>query len=188
LIGKQERPLALLWGGRPLSFVEILMTARALKRLTATAYHEAGHAVAMAQRYQRFRTVTIEPGDGYLGQVQGPPIPMWILNGSASRHRVTGWYNDQVFILLAGPRAERRITGRSNHRGASGDYAAVADLIVRMNIPDKAQKHYYAYHLATIDAFLATPFWWSKVEAVAVALLDRRTLSGDEARGIIWST
>jgi hypothetical protein len=164
------------------------MTARALRRLTATAYHEAGHAVAMAQRCQRFRTVTIEPGKGYLGRVQGPAIPRPILDDSASRRRTALWYDDQIFTLLAGPRAERRFTGRSNHRGASYDYEAAADLIVRMNIPDKAQKHYYAYHLATIDAFLATPFWWSKVEAVAVALLDRRTLSGDEARGIIWST
>jgi hypothetical protein len=163
------------------------MTSRELKRLTATAYHEAGHAVAREQRGLRFRRVTIVPEDGALGMVESAGVPRWVYEETGSRHRIRGWYEDQIFVALAGPRAERRVIGRRNHVGAGGDYRWVSDLILRLGLPEAAQKPYLDYQIALLDGFLAVPYWWAKVEALAKALLDRKTLTGAEAREIFWS-
>ena len=51
------------------------MNARQRRHLTATAYHDAGHAVASWALTVRFRYVTIEPEGDALGHVQWLPAP-----------------------------------------------------------------------------------------------------------------
>lgn len=54
------------------------MASHRHSKLKATAYHEAGHAVAAFLLHRGFRRVTIVPGEGFLGQLlkTAPPPPV----------------------------------------------------------------------------------------------------------------
>lgn len=162
------------------------MNSRELKKLTATAIHEAGHAIASVHLGHRFRYVSIIPNDDYLGVVVHRGVPKWVADQTRPRHQIEGWFNDRVFIALAGPRAERRFLGRSNYVGASSDTSWIADIILRMALPESAHKPYFDYQRARVDGFLSAPLHWRKVEALANAILDRRKLVWDEVQEIVW--
>ncbi len=51
------------------------MTKRELRRLEATAYHEAGHAVVAVMLDRGLRPVSIEASDDYRGLTQTGEMP-----------------------------------------------------------------------------------------------------------------
>lgn len=96
-----------------------------VKGRESTAYHEAGHAVCAFFLHRSFRFVTIKPKGDLLGQVVG--------RKSDFRRRMKmaaeGFIDTSgACISAAGPEAERKYTGRWNHRGADGDYGMILDI------------------------------------------------------------
>jgi hypothetical protein len=89
--------------------------------LVATAYHEAGHAVAAHALGRAFTRVSIEPIGDTLGRCSFRPPGEWFrpderLDG-ATRRRL----EERIMISLAGPEAEARFTGVHDEEAAEED-------------------------------------------------------------------
>ncbi len=105
---------------------------RKLKQLTATAYHEAGHPVAAIEVNLPVKEVSIIPNTerNSLGQCSEPKAPRWLLDAEYDVSlRVRDRLERMMIVLLAGPIAEARWTGRRNHVGACGDMNEAVDLM-----------------------------------------------------------
>src|SRR5262249_6523130 len=137
---------------------------------------------------RRFRSVDIIPVEGdRLGAVKGYVLPKHLrdafeFGSPAPRHYRQ--MEDHVMILCAGDLAVKKLTGRSNHVGASDDYRQCTDLALRVcHRGDEASAWWKWLRLRTSN-LLNDEGIWNAVEAVAAALLERRHLSAEEARRI----
>src|SRR4051794_557029 len=86
----------------------------------ATAYHEAGHAVAAWRLRARLRTASIVPGDNYLGYFRNPSPRR--LRGFEQDDSARGrWYAQRdILICMAGPIAESRFCPEARPNGIPG--------------------------------------------------------------------
>jgi cell division protease FtsH len=157
----------------------------AARRRVATAYHEAGHAVAMYWLSLPIASATIIPDKeaGSAGAAHG-----------ARFHPTPDRLEKEIIIMLAGPHAQRKHTGRSDHRGATQDYRRAVKFAFRRfgerrelgDVEEELRSVVGAY-LRYLDLWTArnVSLWWPAIEAVAAALLKRETLSGRQIRGIL---
>jgi ATP-dependent Zn protease len=154
------------------------------RRLQATAHHEAGHAVAAWRKGLRFKHVTIEPNAeaGSLGH---------LLHSSAK------WFNPEIdqsdrailhaerhiITAFAGQIAEAKFLGRRVRYGMKRDNEGAVDLGIRMCGSSEVREAYLRYcFLASRNLVDAN---WKAIEAVAEALLERRTLSQEDVIEVI---
>jgi hypothetical protein len=131
--------------------------------------------------------LTIVPGDEYSGRLQ---IVMrgchWDVDTS-DRARMKMERLVQTYLAgIAAQRHHRQSSVRGYH--ASEDYRKVNDYI---HYFVKSQEEHDAYFkllkIRTQDLF-KRPHIWAQVEALAAALLERKTLSANEAAEIIQAT
>jgi hypothetical protein len=165
----------------------------------ATAYHEAGHAVALFLLGRSPGATSIEPGvdkhgDPMLGFNKSPaPLragtltdPREVTAGGVpelvphQRKRV----EEEIIVLFAGPAAEERFLGHANHEWAGGDHARVLAL-ARLSEMHPDEEEAYLNWLAVRARLLLTGWAWSLVEGVAAELLTRRKLTAKETREAI---
>ena len=157
----------------------------------ATAYHEAGHAVASFHVNIATKVVSIKPDGESLGHHS-----TW---SYLTRDERTALENSDRFeygatkatqkvinrgvILLGGCAAEKMFTGRRNAVGAASDLDKFNDL-TGMLIPGDAERlAFQRWLMRRTETLLAEQ--WNYVEAVAVALRDHTTLTGEEFRKVI---
>lgn len=97
--------------------------------LRATAFHEAGHAVAAFALGRPVKQASIVPEKGTLGHVRlGGRNQVRRMETTALGFRARYRVERDLMGTLAGPEAERRATGRGNNIGARFDHAYVADV------------------------------------------------------------
>lgn len=157
------------------------MTARAerdRRRLEATAYHEAGHAVVAVRLGVKVRSVHIIPDGDTAGACLGRPFPEWFSPDIELNAKGQDLLDREVMVLLAGAKAAKRFTGRYNHGGAASDYRAAAKLALYRCSSERTATKYLDWLGSAVDDMLGFAFNWRAVELVAAALLDRRSLSG----------
>lgn len=156
----------------------------------ASAYHEAGHAVAAVHVGLRFIEVTIRPGSDSYGKVVFPsvgamdwsrwatPTELVAIEGNEGVPLETpmAWLEARFLVSWAGPIAEERFTGEWDAEGASEDMEALATFLPLG--PDPFPDAREAAR-AVVDTR------WTEIEAVAAGLLERGRLSGDEVRAIV---
>lgn len=166
------------------------MPRKPSKQLIATAYHEAGHAVAAHFLELPLRRATIVPNEeeGTAGHVLYRPLPQRLREALAygrptPAQRVRA--ENQVISAFAGPIAERRYYGRRNLVGASSDYQQIADFLFALSASDDEVTAYANWLEQRAISLIETR--WRAVEAVATALLERQTLSGSEVQGVIYA-
>jgi hypothetical protein len=155
----------------------------ATKRLTRTAYHEAGHAVASFLTGAAIQAVSIVPEGDDLGSVTHRPFPKWFqpdVEGDA-RHRHL--IERRIVVLFAGKEAERRYSGRVSPGVAASDYRTAVNLATY--VADGEQTGPFCEWLRVRAKCLVTMHYWPLVEAVAAELLKRRRLTGKQVREII---
>ena len=103
------------------------------KRLKATAYHEAGHAIARWQfRFMVYRATIITTGDE-AGSVTGenPLRGINLENDGSDRARIRA--EKAILISLAGPAAQRRYKPRSwRHHHGRADFECAAEIAIRI--------------------------------------------------------
>lgn len=157
-----------------------------------TAYHEAGHAVLSYLFELPVESVTIVPAEGYLGKCQGESVPWWChhidANGIDTRDK-RGWAHDTIVVLFGGVEAERlldpEIPAADLEDGGAKDNGVIVDLLLELAADEDEQEALSEYLARRTRNFLRQ--YWPSVQAVALALLERKTLTGQEVADLIYS-
>jgi hypothetical protein len=152
---------------------------RSAAALEATAFHEAGHAIAAWHAGLEIHSATIVPTPSLDGCVThaNPLYGVRLDYDGSDEARLRA--EAAIVVLLAGPAAQRRHNPRSwrSWHGAS-DHERAVDLATSLNSSDRA----VSAHLAWL-AILASDqvdSLWDLVERVARELVERHTMSGAE--------
>jgi ATP-dependent Zn protease len=143
-----------------------------------TAYHEAGHAVVAYRLKAEVRHVSIVPDHfsrGYF--VSGD---LFCAPGCGSDRANL---ERAIKICLAGPLAQQRFRRRSYcRRGGRQDYDCASGL-ARYLAGAAGEREFLRYQERRTQALVE--HYWSEIELVAQALLERDELSGTEVKNII---
>jgi len=139
---------------------------------SATAFHEAGHAVTALALGRPVQQVSIIAKQNRLGQIKM----------KKGRFRPTkDWLEDEILILLAGPVAEALHTGTYDWAGAAQDLRDARRLsISRAGSERKAEKLEQRL-LSKTEHLLSDDGHWAAVEMVAAELLRVEKISGRAA-------
>ena len=156
----------------------VFMSERELKRLKAAAYHEAGHAVVGWGLKLQVRPshVTIVREDGSLGHVEHSRTRARRENMVCLTPHGQSVRDSEAISLFAGRLAQAKFLGHMPRGGHESDYHQIAELC------------YYEDHemqrlwcsLRYLEAQGQVNRWWPEVEAVAAALLEKKTLKLEE--------
>jgi hypothetical protein len=163
-------------------------------QLEAVAYHEAGHAVAAWLLNIPLRKVTIVPEGDALGYVLrcGVAFPKRVreafeFGGMSDRDEAWAYYiaERHAVYCIAGNEAQNRFNPRSvrNCHSKSDRKSALAGLCRLAD--SKAIPLYWRILKMRAEKLFDNPSNWKAVKALAETLMERKTLSGDEALEIV---
>lgn len=151
--------------------------------LESTAYHEAGHAVMFLEARRRFKYVTIIEPEGAVGHIQwnlGVAKPESLID-SAARFNI-----ERIIVaLLAGPAAEERYSGKHRWVGARCDLERATDFAMSLYPHEAVASRYLEYLVERAKWEVSRPINWLGIEAIANALLEKRTLTYGQVCSII---
>ena len=163
---------------------------RTSKSLEATAYHEAGHAVAAWRLGVGFRkqALSIVPDGDSLGHAkQSNPLFRVDLEFDKS-DRARRRAEKAAQISLAGGAAQRRFSARSyRHAHIKSDLHEAVHMLGYFAEGDELEAYLRLIEIRARHMF-NRPFVWRCVQALAGALLARKKLSGREIKRIIEAT
>lgn len=148
------------------------------KRLRATAYHEAGHAVMALELGRPVHKVTIVPGQSDLGMRRDGVCHIQKGRSKASKD----WLEDEVLILFAGMVAEARWTGNYCYEGAAQDLRQIRRYAMMRADGAKQIERLERRWLSKTENYLSDPALWAATERIADALVQDQTISGRAAR------
>jgi ATP-dependent Zn protease len=154
------------------------------KTLETIAIHESGHAVSMLELGFRFKSVSVIPDAKSLGRAGG----YLYFTPSLSRRDLFDW----VVCKMAGGAAEwifkngihRRWNTRTNVLAGGGDYNTAWDAFRPVYGILEVERHLKRAQNRAVR-LLKQPETWRKVNLIAKALLNSKTLSEDEVMDII---
>jgi ATP-dependent Zn protease len=150
----------------------------------ATAYHEAGHAVAAWCLGYRPATASILAGDDSAGQVRHespfPGINFEFDGSDWTRLKI----ERAIMICLAGPIAQRRHRRTSWRRWhGAADYATATELALRTYGSGEIASAFLKW--LDLRAKLLVEDHWSAIERVAIALLKHATLTNEDITSLV---
>jgi len=148
------------------------------EKLTATAWHEAGHAVMAMSLGRPIEKVTISPAQLQTG---GSRLGACKIQKGRSRPS-NSQLEDEVLILLAGMVAESRITGRYCTDGASQDLRNVERLLSTRARNERHLERLTRRLLDKTEHVLGEKRHAEAVELIAQELLRKVTISGRAVR------
>ncbi|MFO0880363.1 MAG: hypothetical protein U0840_23710 [Gemmataceae bacterium] len=139
----------------------------------ATAFHEAGHAVAALALERPVMKVSIRPDREKLGICAF---------GKAVIRPSQDWLEREMLIALAGMAAEANRTGTYDRAAAGRDLAYVQKLALQRAGNERQAERLERRMLARVEHLLGQEPHWAAVEAIAAALLQAGEISGRQAR------
>src|SRR5262245_31573474 len=139
----------------------------------ATAYHEAGHAVAALVLDRPVVKVSIQPDRDKLGICAF---------GKAVFRPSEDWLEKEVLIALAGLAAEARHTGEYDRAAAGRDLLYARRLSLQRAGNERQAERLEKRLLSKAEHLLDRPGHWRAVERIAAELLEVREMSGRQAR------
>jgi hypothetical protein len=157
--------------------------SRAARRLEATAYHEAGHAVVTVALGRAVRRVSIirRADDNSLGRSRGYPLGGGFQPDVSRSRRSRKTIEERVIIKCAGFHAESRFTGRRNHAGAAYDRQEAKEFLSLL-AEDEELKKYLAWLDVRSKNLVGSQLIWRAIEYVARELLERKEITGQDVR------
>lgn len=153
-------------------------TDSTLLRLTATAYHEAGHAVMALSLGRLIQKVTILPGKSQFGETRLGACEIRKGRSKASKDEV----EDEALILLAGMVAEARFTGQYCQQGATQDLRNLRRLLHNRASSENQLDRLQRRLLDKTEHLLRDEGHAMAVELIARELIDKTTISGRAVR------
>lgn len=141
-------------------------------RDSATAFHEAGHAVIALVLERPVHRVSVLSRRERLGQCEF---------GKGIARPSEDWLEREILIALAGMAAEARHTGRYGLAEAEHDLRYVRRLVLKRT-SERAAERYERRMLAKVEYLLSDDCHWKAVESIAAELLKLGTISGRAAR------
>lgn len=155
----------------------------ATNKKKATAYHEAGHALAYILLDRKFRYVTIKPDKECLGQLMpyfGKSKFDDFYHGARSFYDPLRLENHfkKDFLSLAGFAAEKIFSGkyqRNIYRNNS-DYENWIERSL-IDLPDKLNLSYQKFIRQYVIEILNCQLNWLRIVAIAEALIENETLT-----------
>jgi hypothetical protein len=150
----------------------------ALVELTATAYHEAGHAVMAMAVGRPIKKVTIRPGNSRIGQ---PRLGVCEIDRGRTKPSKNG-LDDEVLILFAGMVAEARFTGQYCRLGAGQDLRAISRLLQNRAGTERQLERLQKRLLDKTEHVLDDAGHVRAIELIAQALIENQSISGRAVR------
>lgn len=141
----------------------------------ATAYHEAGHAVAALALGRPVVKVSIRPDRDRLGICAF---------GKAVFRPTQDWLEREVLIALAGMAAEARRTGAYDRAAAGRDLLYARGLAIQRAGSAKQAERLERRMLSKVENLLDDEENWLAVERIAEELLKQQEISGRQAKHI----
>jgi ATP-dependent Zn protease len=138
---------------------------------TATAYHEAGHAVVALALGRGIHKVSIRPKQDWLGRCE-------FRKGVRPSD---DFVEDEILISLGGMVAEARTTGTYDRLAADRDLRYVRRLVVQ-RVSDRQVERFERRMLSKTEYLLADAGNWAAVELIAAELLRLGEISGRAAK------
>jgi ATP-dependent Zn protease len=153
-------------------------------RDVATAYHEAGHAVASFCVGARLKKITIIRAGDYSGLCEHAKIIHGKFPECDGSGRMRLAWERRVIVALAGPIAQKLHSPRSFRRyHASSDFPTA--LLVASHTTGSENEASAWLKWLEIRATDLLEFRWESVKALAEELLQLRTLDGESALRVI---
>jgi ATP-dependent Zn protease len=155
-------------------------------QLWATAYHEAGHALADYRLGFKIKSVTIKKTKDSAGSVKvtfrlNPRALNFDDVSSAARAK----WHDRIVSALAGREAQRRYKPQSIRLYmAEKDRRAVVDFLWRLHPEPLEMKAVLEYLKRRTHNLVGHEQNWAMITALASALMQRQTLSAKEVKAV----
>jgi hypothetical protein len=150
----------------------------ASRRLIATAWHEAGHAVMALALGRPVQKVTIAPAQQPAGGAQ-----LGACKIQKGRFKPSDdWLEDEVLILLAGMVAEARFTDEYCQFGAAQDLRHVRRLLQNRANNDRQLERLERRLLDKTEHLLSDDANARALQLIAAELEQKTTISGRTAR------
>ncbi len=150
----------------------------ARQQLTATAFHEAGHAVMAWSLGFLIQKVTIAPGKSQFGPARLGACELRKGRTKTSHDQV----EDQALILIAGMVAEARFTGHYCQRGAGQDLMGIERLLQHRVRNATQLERLQRRLLDKAEHQLGDAAHAQAIEWIAAELLQKTTISGRAVR------
>ena len=150
----------------------------------ATAYHEAGHAVAAIENRVKLIRVSIIPDDDSSGRCNYT-YPEW--KGSPDSENNSKWrYRLEKLAIgtLSGMAAEGLYLGHDPEDGYEDDQHRAICYLSYLTGSNEELGAYFEWIKRRARGLVRTPIVRLTIEAVAEVLLDKQVLSGTEVRAI----
>lgn len=154
-------------------------------KLELVAYHEAGHAVVSVVERRPIISVTVEPGDDYLGRVLNSPIGQSFNPEIDSGRRTRARIEAEIRICFAGCLAESKLLGKEVRAGAEQDLEIASNLTTYVTGSVEETSAYLEWLIVATRQLIAQTRHWKAIETLAAELLLKTTISGRAARKII---
>jgi hypothetical protein len=150
------------------------------KEIVATAFHEAGHAIANITLGLGFKYVTIEPDKaaGSLGHMTPNDYPAWFNPEIDKSDRGRLFAEKQILSCFAGDAAEAHWRGRHNWRGMRCDFHQLANLTSYVcGFGGEEEAAYIKWlHIRARNLIVAREHWL-QVKIVANTLLKQKHIT-----------
>ncbi len=159
--------------------------------LMATAYHEAGHAVVAYLHGRRFKYVSIEPNEDYAGAVayydsrvvcgilEGTLCNIWLLEHPDEACNIV--YRAVLSAMAGYIAQDMGVPGSVELWQWESDRELLVDILIAVD-PD------YGYENAKATVIQELNDNWYLVERLVNALIEKKTLTGKDARRILMSS
>lgn len=140
----------------------------------ATAYHEAGHAVAAFLLGRQVHKVTIEPGKSAFGALRLGTCQLAKGRTKPSKDLL----EEEVIILFAGMVAEAHFTGKYCERGASEDLRMIRRILCGRATSEKQHEKLHRRMLDKTEHLLCDGRHAKAIDWIAQELIERTSVSG----------